>query len=88
MNEMSPIRLRHLRIWSPVGCCLGRIRRQGLVGRDVSLGVGLRFKEPPTIATVLSQPLMNGEVTFQLFLLPCLCSDIMDSKPSETVKPN
>lgn len=48
LNEMSPICLRHLNTWSPVvGGCLGKFRRCGLFGRNVSLGTGLESPKLP-----------------------------------------
>lgn len=37
-NEVPPQSLRHLKTWSPIGGCLGRVRRYGLAERGVSLG--------------------------------------------------
>lgn len=43
---MAPQRLLHLEAWSLVGgIALGRIRRYGLVGRGMSLGVGFKVSK-------------------------------------------
>lgn len=51
---MSHISLRDLNAWSPVGGYLGKVKRRGLAGGDVSLYVGLVVQKSPIIPGIVS----------------------------------
>lgn len=79
LNENGLRRLICLITWVPnLQNCLGRC---GLVGVYASLRVGFRMSKDslPLPVCFLCLLLADQDVSFQLFLLPCLCSSIRDS---------
>lgn len=88
LEEMSPIILGHLNIWSIVGSCLEKIRRCGLIGGCVSLEGSLGFQEPQSTSDALYHLLLVEDASSQLALMSCLCSVTVEPNPLKLEAPS
>lgn len=89
LEEMSPIILGHLNIWSIAGSCLEKIKRCGLIGGCVSLEGSLGIQEPQTTSRCpLYHLLLVEDASSQLALMSCLCSVTVEHNPLKLEAPS